>query len=1053
QEITFTTAGSYRLSLTIPLNEISGNNRRSVRAEVYLNGSPLDIGRAESGYIRDLDNHTTSSLHLGTLLTNISANDVLEVRVSKQTNQTGEVTTPGARLFLQYVDPASDKVILLKGDQTISGTNLNTTSQTDFSWDQRPITNAAFTHSTATNTNQVSFAEAGSYRVMVNIPLQDPSACPGNNRTSVQALVKLNGTVISGGETGQGYIRCEENHQFSSIHWFGFLHGVTAGQTLTVSVIGDTNVTSATVQVPSSRKASLFLEKIEDTSKIISLSGTQLTTGNNWNPTGGGSIRWASEVLKDGSVYSHSTATNNHQVTFSESGDYYILYSDVLTTGVQRGNSAVQLRLNGSLPNGAECRTHYARNANGHNESSCNIAYLMENVSSGDVLEVALSAAANTGTANDLRDSRLTIFQVSNQEPILDIANIPNKTIHFDMDDPSNVLDGSNRDALDLSFDGTVRTAEDISGSEFPHDGVQTSTGARPTYDKTTKVLNFDGNNDFFEIANATDINTGTTSERTFAMVFRTGSDVTSRQMIYEEGGTVRGINVYIRNGSLYLGFWNLNNDGDGAQPFVSTNTPVAASTNYYVTMVFDYSNYTGPSGPNGTLRGTINGTPFAFSGQSTSRLYGHPGLIGLGAMNNGTCYDDSCPGGNGDYFGGDLFEFVMYNAAITPALELEYYDYLSEKWPDPFPVTGLSLANQFTNDSSTSPQINWTASISTDIDHYEMAIGTTPGGEEESAYQDVGNVTSTTITGLSLTECTDYFASVKAIDPEPSESTVETTAFFKFDGTNPGDPGAIVLSGGASTTDSKTFSWTASSDNCAFEGYEVSLGTSSGDQDVVAWTDIGNVLSHQFTGLTLSGATDYFVNVRSFDSAGNFSSTVSSVAWQVDACVASDTTDPSDPSGLNLSGNGGSNSSPSLSWSGSSDACGLSHYEVAIGTSAGASNTVAFTDVGHVLTYKFFSIVPPLQTNTDYYMSVKAVDLAGNESSVISSVAWNLPAPGSVTSGLVLWLDGDDSSSLFQSTDCTSTAVTGDGQSVGCWKDKSTSGFNATASGGARPT
>lgn len=1052
QEITFVTAGSYRLSLSIPLNEVSGNNRRSIRAEVYLNGTPIDIGRAESSYIRDTNNHLTSSLHLSTLLTNISANDVLEVRVSKQTNQAGEVTTPGARLFLQYVDPAVGKVLLLKGDQTTAGTNLNTTSQTDFAWDQRPITNAAFTHSTATNNNQITFAQAGSYRVMLNIPLQDPSACPGNNRTSVKALIKINGAVVPGGEAAQGYIRCADNHQFSSIHWFGFLHGVSAGQTLTVSVIGGTNVTSATVQVPSSRQASLFLEKIEDTSKIISLTGNQLTTGTNWNPTNGGSVSWATEVLKDGAVFSHSTATNNHQITFSESGDYYILYTDILTTGVQRANPTVQLRLNGSLPDGAECSTHYARNSNGHSESSCSMAYLMQNVSAGDVLDVSVTADAQTGTVNDLRDARLTIFQISNQEPILDIGNIPNKVIHFDMSNPQNVLDGSNRNANDLSFAGTVQTAKDISGSEFPHDGVQTSAAARPTYDKVTKILNFDGTDDFFEIANATDINTGTTSERTFAMVFRTGSDVTSRQMIYEEGGGVRGINVYIRNGSLYLGFWNLNNDGDGAQPFVSTNTPIQANTNYYVTMVFDYSNYTGPSGPNGTLRGTINGTAFAFSGQSTSRLYSHPGLIGLGAMNNGTCYDDSCPGGNGDYFGGDIFEFVMYNAAISSALELEYFNYLVEKWPDPFPVTGLNLSSQYTNSSSSSPQINWTASVSTDIDHYKVAIGTTPGGEEEAVYQNVGNVTSTTISGLSLTECTDYFASVKAVDPEPSESTVETSEFFKYDGTNPSDPGAIVLSGGASTTDSKNFSWTSSSDNCAFSGYEVSLGTTAGSQDVVAWTNIGNILTYQFTGLSLTGGTDYFVNVRGVDAAGNFSNSVSSTAWQVDTCVATDTTNPTDPSGLGLSGNAGSNSSPSLSWGASTDSCGLSHYEVAIGTTAGASNTVAFTNVGDVLTYKFFSIVPPLQTNTDYFLSVKAVDLAGNESNVVSSVAWNLPAPGSVSSGLVLWLDGDDISTLFQSTDCSSTAVSADGQAVGCWKDKSTSGFNATATAGARP-
>ncbi|MCF8059998.1 MAG: hypothetical protein K9K67_11925 [Bacteriovoracaceae bacterium] len=1050
QEITFVMGGKYNLSLSIPLDEVSGSNRRSVRAEVFLNGSPVDIARAESGYIRDTSNHLKSSLHLNILLSNISANDVLEVKVSKQTNQAGDVTTPGAQLFLRYVDNAS-KVISLKASQTTSGTNLNTTSQTDIAWDERPASSSAFTHSTASNSNELTFAEAGSYRVALNIPLQDPSACPGNNRTSVQARVKLNGTTVKSGIASQGYIRCSDDHKFSSIHWFGFLHNVTVGQKLTVSVVAGTTVTSATVLIPSAKRASLFLEKIEDTTKILSLFGNSLTSGNDWNPTSGGSIRWSGQTLKDASVYNHSTATNSHQITFNESGDYYIMYADSISTATARVSPSVQLRLNNSLPNGAECRSHYIRDTNSHTQSSCTLSFLLENVSAGDVLDISLAASAATGVANDLTDAEIHIFQIASQEPILDLNSIPNKAIHYDMSNPSNILDSSNRTANDTSFSGTVQKALDISGVEFPHDGEQTNASAQPTYDKVTKLLTFDGVNDYFDIANATDINTGVTSERTFAMVFRTGPDVTSRQLIYEEGGTARGINVYIQGGLLYLGFWNIPNDGDGGQAFVSTNTSIAASTNYYVTLVFDYSNYTGPSGPNGALRGTINGAPFSFSGSSTSRLYAHAGSIGLGAKNGDTCYHDGCFGGNGDYFGGDIFEFIMYNSAISPALEIEYYNYFAEKWPDPLPITGLNLTSQYTDDSSVSPQINWTASVSTDIDHYEIGIGTSPGATDSTAFQNVGNVTTATLSGLALSECINYYATIKAVDSEPKESTVVNSNFFKFDGTNPTPPGAIVLSGAASSSASRNFSWSASTDNCAFESYEVALGTTSGGSEVVSWLNVGAVLAYQFNGLALSSATDYFVSVRGVDSAGNISTVVSSSAWQIDSCVASDVISPTDPSGLNVSGLSGPVSSPNLTWAGSSDSCGLSHYELAIGTSAGASNVKSFTNVGQVLTHKFFSLSPALNTNTNYFFSLKAVDLAGNESAIVSSSSWQLPAPGNVSSGLVLWLDAEDTSTLFQTNDCVTTPVTSDGDGVGCWKDKSQSGFNATASAGTR--
>ncbi|MCB0367703.1 MAG: fibronectin type III domain-containing protein, partial [Bdellovibrionales bacterium] len=52
----------------------------------------------------------------------------------------------------------------------------------------------------------------------------------------------------------------------------------------------------------------------------------------------------------------------------------------------------------------------------------------------------------------------------------------------------------------------------------------------------------------------------------------------------------------------------------------------------------------------------------------------------------------------------------------------------------------------------------------------------------------------------------------------------------------------------------------------------------------------------------------------------------------------------------------------------------------------------------------------------------------------------------------LKLWLDAKDANTLYQANDCTSI-VSSDGESVGCWKDKSLHGNNATQSGANKPT
>lgn len=1035
-ELTINSFGDYLVTLTVPLQLIDNLSRPVVVSEVYVNGTPVAHGRSASSYIRNASNHLQSSLHTAILLEGLGSNDKVSIFVSG-ISSLGRITTVGAQMSVEYIDP-SRNIFTASATRTTSSTNVNQGTFFDLEWAES-IKDSGFTHSDVSNAQNITLS-AGDYYVHFNIPLLNNTTCA--NRNAPQVRVQLGGGTVTGGVASQGYYRCEDGSNMSSLHWSGVLRGVGGGQNLTFS-IGAESGTESTI-VPAGREASVFLEQISATTDHIVLSGNRLLSGTNWNPSGSSSeVQWSTQSAIDGSVFSHSTSTNNHVITLLQDGDYFVSYNDHLTSTAARANPRVQILVNNAVYETAICTSHYIRNGSGQTESSCSLNYYLQGLSTGDTIEVELLATSVTGTVNDASDAVLTAKRVGPASGDVTCTNIvdctPNLILHYDGSQLPSVLDSSNRGADDLSFTGSVQTWLDISGSTTDHDGTQTTGGSQPTFDPVTNGLQFDGN-DSFNIDNHPDLNEGTLKSKSIVVAFKTGADVTNPQVIYEEGGTVRGMNVYVRAGSLYIAFWNLANDGDGAQAFTSASTSVQPNTNYYASLVIDYDNYSGAAGPDGELRGHINGVAFASLGTTTSRLFPHGGAIALGAMRNDTYFDTGPQSGNGFFFTGDIYEFMIYNHPVSNTDATDFYTYLTDKWPDPQPVTNLNLTSNYTNLSTQTPNINWTASVTPDVSFYEIALGTTAGASDVQGFTSVGNVVTANLTGLSLSECVDYYATVRAVDVDSNPSTEETTDFIRYDGTNPTDPSSLVLSGSASTTNSETLSWTTSSDACSLSHYEVALGTSTGASDVVTWIDVGNVTSYSFTGLSLANATDYFMTVRAVDSAGNTSGEISSVAWQVATCVASDVTDPTDPGAVSTSGTALSTASPQHNWTPSTDACGFSHYEFAIGTSAGADDVFARVNIGDVLTYRALGL-SGLSTNTNYFSSVRAVDLAGNTSNDISSAAWQLPTPGNVSSGLVLWLDSDDAATIFSDTGCLTNS--NDGDRVRCWLDKSTAANN----------
>ncbi len=178
-------------------------------------------------------------------------------------------------------------------------------------------------------------------------------------------------------------------------------------------------------------------------------------------------------------------------------------------------------------------------------------------------------------------------------------------------------------------------------------------------------VLEFDGNDDFLAMTDQNDLNKAASSERTYTIVFKTSDNISDRQVLYEEGGTTRGINLYIYNNKLYLGMWNRANDGNDAPwVFKSVDSVISTNTKYIVTLIYDGSTDNTTSG---RMLGYLN-SGYMGSATGVGKLYGHSDDIGLGAMNQNSYFENGSGNGTKHYFKGKIATFVQYNYALDSA-------------------------------------------------------------------------------------------------------------------------------------------------------------------------------------------------------------------------------------------------------------------------------------------------------------------------------------------------------------------------------------------------
>jgi len=225
---------------------------------------------------------------------------------------------------------------------------------------------------------------------------------------------------------------------------------------------------------------------------------------------------------------------------------------------------------------------------------------------------------------------------------------LTNLVLWLDAADTTTIEDNEGDSPGDTDFSSEIKTWKDISGSSAIHNFTASGL-TRPNWDVTENAVRFNGSNHFMATADHPDINTSVVAQRSLTVAVKTDSDISSRQVIFEEGGTVRGLNIYIEQDKLHCGFWNNTNDGDGVQPFVAISDTIATNEEYVVSFLFDYSHFSGASGADGTLECFVNGKSIG-QASTTSRLHAHGGDIGLGAMNDGSYFSGGSDSGD-DHF------------------------------------------------------------------------------------------------------------------------------------------------------------------------------------------------------------------------------------------------------------------------------------------------------------------------------------------------------------------------------------------------------------------
>ena len=491
QRVTLRQSGDYLIAVNLPQqrSDILVSRTRAA-VEVRKNGVAIPQGLGRSGVITGGSGvvHSESSSNVSFLLTSVSPDDYIEVFVENLTTiDAGDVINVSglASMYVEYLSPATT-VFAATTTRTTNSTNFNQTTAFPLEWTETRQ-DAGFVHSNTITPQNITISATGTYMVHINVPLQGTAV-----QTNISGRVLLDGVVVSGGHFQQGYIDgpASESDADSSIHWSGVVVATTNNQVLTVTTLREANV--GTTTVPAGFVGSIMVEKLPTTGVIALRSRGDLTpAGTNFNSATASSTRFNTQLAYDNVVFTHSTTTNNHQITVNESGDYLLNFTDALTSATNNVNNRITVSVGSSTITGAQTKSNYIRALNGHSESSANLVFLLEGVTAGQIVTINTQQEGVVGTLSTTTDATFLLWKKASlnfRAPAPSMFSVPFDNIRFASTTPyfdfqSNDPDGTS----DIQYEFSISTTSDfatatvrVSGANAGFSNTASSTDTSP---------------------------------------------------------------------------------------------------------------------------------------------------------------------------------------------------------------------------------------------------------------------------------------------------------------------------------------------------------------------------------------------------------------------------------------------------------------------------------------------------------------------------------------------------------------------------------------------
>ncbi|MBN2312519.1 MAG: hypothetical protein JXM79_01230 [Sedimentisphaerales bacterium] len=256
--------------------------------------------------------------------------------------------------------------------------------------------------------------------------------------------------------------------------------------------------------------------------------------------------------------------------------------------------------------------------------------------------------------------------------------------------------------------DGHVYLFDNVSGAQVEDDSANnnaaTIVGDPQTVEgMKSNALYFDGVDDGIHLADSDfiNVNAGPFPNRTVVAVFKC-DDVDkpgTKQTIFEEGGTTRGMVTYVSEGELYVAAWNrAEYMWDGAW----LSTPILSNAWYAVAMIIRDGT---EAVEDDKFEMWLNGQLIATAPGGHLHNHGDDGAIGY-TQQNAVFHDGNASPADGHYFQGAIDEVWILNQALT---QVELSQWAGKPWPyafGPEPADGALHEGTWVNLSWTPGQL-----------------------------------------------------------------------------------------------------------------------------------------------------------------------------------------------------------------------------------------------------------------------------------------------------------------------------------------------------------